>query len=345
VLFLALGGLLFAGVVYGAGPAEILRVLQGLGWLTPFIVIPYLTSYAADSLGWWWVLSRGFQPAEGNTGPAPRPTLLFAIRAAGEAVNAITPTAYFGGEPLKAWLLQQQGHPLVGALASVLVSKTALMLTQGGFVFMGLLLSLHHWRSAIPLPVAGIIGLVLGGLFGVLMVGAQRRGLFSLLLGFSRRWSGREGLLASWEPDLLVLDERLRWYYGSRIRNFAACCGFHLLGWIVGCLEVYLVLWMLGSPVDLSTAFAIEALSSVAKLAALIVPGSLGVQEGGQVVIFVAFGLGVPVAVTFSLLRRGRELLWVGFGLAVLIRHHALGWMRRKAESRDDGGTVASSAH
>jgi uncharacterized membrane protein YbhN (UPF0104 family) len=86
---------------------------------------------------------------------------------------------------------------------------------------------------------------------------------------------------------------------------------------------------LLNVPVDFPTAFSIEALSGVAKLAALFVPGSLGVQEGGQVLIFVAFGLGAPLAMTFSLLRRGRELLWVGFGLIVLLHHQALRWMRQ----------------
>jgi uncharacterized membrane protein YbhN (UPF0104 family) len=97
---------------------------------------------------------------------------------------------------------------------------------------------------------------------------------------------------------------------------------------VVGSFEVYLALWLLGHPVPFASAFAIEALSGVAKMAAVIVPGSLGVQEGGQVLIFVAFGLTAPLAVTFGLLRRGRELLWIGFGFAVLIHHHALGRLR-----------------
>lgn len=332
--FLAMGLLLFAGLIYGVGISAILQVLRRLGWLTPLIAIPYFSSYAVDSMGWWWVLSRCFRPAAGNPGPVPPLHRLFAIRAAGEAVNAITPTAYLGGEPLKAWILQRHGIPLVPGLASVLVSKTALMLTQGGFVFLGLLVALHHWRSAIPLPMAAAVGLLLGLLTVVLMIGVQRRGLFGILLGLSRRWSGREALLASWEADLLALDVRLREFYGRRIRDFLICCAFHFLGWLVGCLEVYVILWMLGSPVDFLSAFAIEALSGVAKLAAVLVPGSLGVQEGGQVMIFVAFALGAPVAVTFSLLRRGRELLWIGFGFAVLIHFHALGWLRASAEAR-----------
>ncbi len=337
VLLLALGLLLFAGLVYGVGITAVRDVLQRLGWLTPVIVIPYIASYLVDSLGWWWVLRACFAPTGGNPGHTPRLLQLFAIRAAGEAVNAITPTAYLGGEPLKAWLLQRQGVSFVPGLASVMVSKTALMLTQGGFVFLGLLMALHHWRSTIPLPAAAAVGLLLGGLTYGLIIGVQRRGLFGLLLALSRRWSGREELLASWEADLHALDERLRSFYGTRIPDFIICCSFHFLGWVLGAWEVYVVLWLLGNPVDFSSAFAIDALSGVAKLAAVIVPGSLGVQEGGQVVIFAAFGLGAPLAITFGLLRRGRELLWVGFGLGVLVHRHALGWLKWKAESREPG--------
>jgi uncharacterized protein (TIRG00374 family) len=333
VVLLALGLLLFAGLIYRVGLTAVLQALQRLGWLTPLVVIPYFTSYFVDSIGWLWVLRRGFAPAAGN--PAPGLLQVFAIRAAGEAVNGITPTAYLGGEPLKAWLLQRHGVPLVPGLASVLVSKTALMLTQGGFVFLGALVALHRWRSEIPLLAAAVLGLLLGALTFGLIIGVQRRGLFGILLGISRRWSGREALLASWEADLLALDEHLRGFYKTRIRDFLICCGFHFLGWVVGTWEVFLTLWLLGEPVDFLSALSIEALSSVAKLAAIIVPGSLGVQEGGQVVIFVAFGLPASLAVTFSLLRRGREVLWIGFGMAVLVKRHALGWLKGRAVSRE----------
>lgn len=330
-VFLVLGLLVFAGLLYGVGLLAILDVLEHLGWLTPLIVLPYVTSYLADSIGWWWILRREFDASRGNPRRAPHLLQLFGMRAAGEAVNAITPTAYLGGEPLKAWLLQRYGIPLAPALASVLVSKTALMLTQGGYVFLGLLVALHRWRPAVPLSLAVAVGLLLGILAFVLMIGAQRRGLFGSLLVLVRRWSRREALLASVEADLHALDDRLREFYGTRAQDFSICCAFHFLGWVVGSLEVYVALWLLGHPVEFPRAFAIEALSGVAKLAAVIVPGSLGVQEGGQVLIFVAFGLTAPLAVTFGLLRRGRELLWIGYGFAVLIHHHALGWLRKRS--------------
>ena len=335
---LCLGVLIFAGLIYAVGTRAILDQLRGLGWLAPLIAAPYFASYLLDSLGWWWVL-RAETSAGGSPGVAPSPVRLFAIRAAGEAVNAITPTAYLGGEPVKAWLLRQRGIPLVLGLTAVLASKTALMLTQGVFVFLGVLLGLHRWQPGIPLWAVAGGGMALGALIFGLMIGAQRRGVFGFLLDLSRRVSGRDALLAAWESDLRALDGRLREFYGSRQRVFFVCCVCHLAGWVVGSLEVYLVLWLLGTPVDFVSAFIIEALSGVAKLAAVIVPGSLGVQEGGQVLIFAAFGLSVPLAVTFSLLRRGRELLWVGFGLSVLLQTQALAWLRQSrvpgAESRD----------
>ena len=333
LLLVLLGLGLFGVLIYVAGPAGVLRTFRRLGWLTPLIVLPYLTSYLLDTLGWWWVLSRCFVGRMDTPVPAPSFGPLFALRAAGEAVNAITPTAYFGGEPVKAWLLHRRGVSLARGLASVLVSKTALMLTQGLFVLLGLLVALGQWQTAIPVWVAAAIGTLLALLVAAVLIGIQHYGLFTLLLTLSRRLSGREALLASWEGEVAALDGLLREFYRKRPGDFLVCCSLHFVGWVTGCFEVFLTLRLLNVPVDFPTAFSIEALSGVAKLAALFVPGSLGVQEGGQVLIFVAFGLGAPLAMTFSLLRRGRELLWVGFGLIVLLHHQALRWMRQgKAE-------------
>jgi len=110
---------------------------------------------------------------------------------------------------------------------------------------------------------------------------------------------------------------------------------------VVGALEVYVVLRMLDRPVDFLEAYSIEALSGVAKLAALVIPGSLGVQEGGQVLIFAVFGLSTSLAMTFGVIRRCRELVWVGFGLSVLVRRQALAWLRGERDEARQEGTAA----
>lgn len=331
-LLLLSGLALFALLIYGAGPGEILAALGRLGWLAPLVALPYFASYAVDSIGWWWILSRRMGAPPDRSWRTPGLLRLFAMRAGGEAVNAITPTAYFGGEPLKAWLLCGHGVPLAFGLASVFVTKTALMITQGLFVLLGLLIALQWWHSTVPLPVAFAAGLALGALACVGVLRVQQRGLCTLILGLSRRLTGRQQLLAEWEGELAGADRMLRGFYGSRAIDFLVCCTFHFLGWVMGTLEVYIILWMLGQPIPFAEALAIEALSGVAKLAALIIPGSLGVQEGGQVLIFVAFGLEASLAMTFGVIRRCRELVWVGFGLGVLVRHQALRWLRGRGE-------------
>ena len=45
-----------------------------------------------------------------------------------------------------------------------------------------------------------------------------------------------------------------------------------------------------------------------------MVPASLGALEGGNVAIFAAFDIGGAIALTYTLVRRLREIVWVAAG-------------------------------
>jgi glycosyltransferase 2 family protein len=49
-----------------------------------------------------------------------------------------------------------------------------------------------------------------------------------------------------------------------------------------------------------------------------IIPGSLGAQDGGNVLLLRAFGYSDVTGIAFTLLRRFRELAWGGIGLLCL---------------------------
>ena len=49
-----------------------------------------------------------------------------------------------------------------------------------------------------------------------------------------------------------------------------------------------------------------------------VIPGSLCAQEGGDLLLLKAFGCSEVTGITFALLRRFRELVWIGIGLAAL---------------------------
>lgn len=84
---------------------------------------------------------------------------------------------------------------------------------------------------------------------------------------------------------------------------------WHLLSWLLGAGEVWLILYLIGSPVTLAEALVLESLGQAVRSAAFLVPGALGVQEGGFLLLGALYGLGPEVGLALSLAKRVRELL------------------------------------
>ena len=113
------------------------------------------------------------------------------------------------------------------------------------------------------------------------------------------------------------MDRTLHTFYRHTPRRLTLSIAFHLIAWLLGAVESYLILQFIGVPVSLLTATVIEAFGTGVRFATFLVPASLGVQEGGFVVTFVALGLSAADGVAFGLVRRLRELVWVAVGLAL----------------------------
>ena len=80
--------------------------------------------------------------------------------------------------------------------------------------------------------------------------------------------------------------------------------------------EVWLVLWVIGTPVSFSGAMAIETVSRVVAFVTVFIPANLGGLEMSSIAAAAAVGAsgaGAPLAFA----RRIRGLFWAGFGLAV----------------------------
>ena len=66
------------------------------------------------------------------------------------------------------------------------------------------------------------------------------------------------------------------------------------------------------------SAISIGALSVFVKSSTFFIPGSLGAQDGGNLLLLSVFGYSDLTGITFALLRRFRELVWIGIGLLCL---------------------------
>jgi len=106
-----------------------------------------------------------------------------------------------------------------------------------------------------------------------------------------------------------------------RRRRVAASVGWHLAGWLCGAAEAWVGLHLLGVPLDLTQVLAMESIIFAIRSVAFIVPGAIGLQEGGYMLFGAMLGLPTEVALALSLLKRGRELL---LGLSALLAWHLI---------------------
>lgn len=306
----AVGVSLLAALIYQTGPLELLHHLRVLGWSAPLIFLPYAVSSVLDAAG-WRVTFVHFRP---------KLWLLYLARLIGEAMNSITPTAYLGGEPVKAFVLQRFGVPLTEGAASVILAKTALTIGQIAFVVVGIALFMIR-RDVGMVTVPTVLALTLaGGAVTFVLVVLQRRGLVAFVARVARRLLPRARLVARLAERAPEIDARLRSFYGARPRAAAASVAFHFAGWVIGATEVFVIMYLIGHPVTLGDAIIIEALAQPTRLAGVLIPGTLGVQEAGGMMIFGLLGLPPDLGLAMMLLKRIREIGFNLLGIALLTR-------------------------
>jgi hypothetical protein len=132
---------------------------------------------------------------------------------------------------------------------------------------------------------------------------------------------GRIGRLLAWLGGGRVarrVDGAVRGFYRSHWRALLLSVGFHYASWLIGVAEALLVLSSLHVPASLVTATIIEALGTGVRFATFFVPASLGTLEGAYAAAFTALGWAASDGLAFSLVRRGRQAVWIAIGLVVL---------------------------
>ena len=293
-------------LVYRVGPSTILDTISTLSWRVLIVMcFPYALTSTLDSAAWRFAFPDRVPPF----------AKLWTARLAGEAVNYTTPTASVGGEPVKAYLLRYWVAPVEG-LTSVIVDKTAIVLGQGLFGLLGLALACTVVPVSGPIITAMTVllivqALAMTGFVAVQLMGAAGRG-GRLLARFGM------GPSRSRQERLEGLDRTLATYYRERRGRLLAGVLVHFVAWTVGSLEIFLVLNFLGLPVPLLTAMVLESCGAAVKFASFMIPGSLGALEGSNVAIFAAFGYGGAIGLTYTLVRRLRELTWASAGMIAL---------------------------
>jgi putative membrane protein len=298
---LSLGVLLFVGVLLSQDLPAILATLGHAGWGLLLVALFHLLPLIIDAVAICVLIDRG---------PTRRPlrdSLL--ARWIGESANSLMPAGQLGGPVLMARYLAQRGLPMEEAAAAITVSTTLQTFAQIAFALLGVVVlgtqTTHFSPAALrtaALIASAFLAIQVGGFYLI-----QRRGLFSKLMSAVRRFS-RKRDWSQWIAQAQAIDSAVQ---GTYRRNGPVSASFVLsrVGWIVGTGEVFLIVRFLGAAVSWRDAFILESLGQAIRGAGFAIPGALGVQEGGYLLLAPLAGLTPDAALALSLAKRARELI------------------------------------
>jgi putative membrane protein len=308
---LTAGALLFIGVLASQGLPAVLSALAAAGWGLVVVALFHLVPLALDAAAIRVLFGADATPT------ALRDAML--TRWVGESANSFLPAGQIGGPVLMARHLAHRGMPMQDAAAVITVSTTLGTVAQITFALLGVYLlgvsaghiSEHALRMS-SLVASAFLAVQIGGFYLL-----QRRGFFSKLIRAANRFAGKRDW-SKWVSRAQAIDLSIQGIY-SRGGGVAASFLLSLLGWLIGTGEVYLILQFLGHPASWLNSLLLESLGQAIRGAAFAVPGALGVQEGGYLLLAPLAGLPPDAALALSLAKRAREIL---LGLPGLLYLH-----------------------
>lgn len=296
---LTIGIALLAILLATHGAGAVREILAQVGWQAVIVIAAHLPVTFLATISWQVLLPPDRRPPL---------TFLFRVRLIKEAVNALLPVAQVGGDVVRAKLSARNGLTLAEATASCVVDVLAGTVGLVLFVLVSLLVAIATLRDP-RLAQAGLtlVAIVLGVALSAYL--AHKVGLHRRLGQFSQRWTAIAGRAGE-------LGEAFR-LIGRQRRNLFASWAWHMAAWLAGAFETYVSMWALGLNPTLLQALIVEGLAQTAKVMGFAIPGALGVQEGGYLLLGGALGLTPDQALALSLLRRLRELTLGVIGLVL----------------------------
>jgi putative membrane protein len=235
--------------------------------------------------------------------PAGRLPLFVWSRMVREAASDLLPFSQIGGLFVGARTLVGGGVTPVRAYAGMIVDITTEMLSQLLFTLFGL------WMLSITLLHPATVHRLQPLLWTGAAVALATALAFVFLQQPALRLTGliARRVLPQIQGGIEQVRDQLADFYGQR-RAIALSLLFNLLAWTASAGSAWLALWLMDNPLSFGRVIALESLIFALRSVAFVIPGALGVQEAAYALLAPLFGLDPAVAVTLSLVKRGREL-------------------------------------
>ncbi|MGB9756946.1 MAG: lysylphosphatidylglycerol synthase transmembrane domain-containing protein [Candidatus Bipolaricaulaceae bacterium] len=321
LIFLGLG--LFAGLIWISNPKLVWEELKAVGVLGFLAVVGDMV---LSFLAWtwsWFILLRG-------AGIKVRWREVLSPMLAGSAVTYLTPSAYLGGEPVRAyWVAKGAGVSMAHVMAPTMVERLLGGISLLFFAAIGGFFALLSPTASSATKGAIALGLVIMTVFlllGMISFAQNLQWISKVFKALGRlfRWQGVLDRLAKSasvmeEQIYQVLSHRLGHVLGSFILQLVTV----FLTYIRPQIFFYFTKQALFDFPQLSLFFTLNVFISAF---IWLTPGGLGLADGGRAGVFRLLGLSLSSAFAYNVLFRFVELLQVGLGVYILLRRGLLSW-------------------
>lgn len=311
-------------------------ILRAGIWL-PAIILLWLPIYLMNTCAWYIILKQKGMPQ-------PSFGRMFKLTITGFALNYVTPVGLLGGEPYRIMELKEQVGTVRASSSTVLHT---MMHIFSHFCFWSfsivLFLVLYHNEITPPLLlllafcsifcIAGIYLFTIGYSSGLAMR--------ALCLGARIPFVGEKisGFITRNEQKIKEVDTQICALHNERPRIFAASLSLEFIARMVGCVEIYAILYIFNPDASYWDAVLIQAFTSLFANMVFFIPMQMGAREGGMAWSTSALHLGTIYGVFLSLIIRLREIFWIILGILLM----RIGNKERKIAKHLDVSTKTST--
>jgi putative membrane protein len=225
-----------------------------------------------------------------------------------ESVNSMLPVARIGGEIVSYRLMRRWGLGASIATASLVVDMQLTLISQMMFALVGIGFLLTHAASN-TLHLAGDLAWGVVALTPVLVLFAlvQHASPFERLTRLLNRMTS--GHFTALVGESAQIDQTIKSIWRHRGVVLRYLFFWQPLQNAATAIEILLALRFMGTRISFAESVVIESLIQAISSTAFFVPGGLGVQEGGFVLIGGALGIDPATSLALAGARRIRDLI------------------------------------
>lgn len=264
---------------------------------------------------------------------------LFIIRQIGESLAQINPTNVIAGEALKALLLRRAKIPYKDSIVSLTISRFLVLFSALTLIMIGVYvffdkLKFRTGAVSLSITIAAMFALLVFFLYRL----GSGRGIMSLPAAVLRLMQKRfpdSARLTGSIAKMHEVDEELIDFYKTKKGPFIVAFLLSFGSWLMGAMEFWVILRLLDLPATFLSCVAIEVGVMVFKAIGAFVPGQIGIEEYASKMMLEFVNVpGSGVWITVSILRRARQIFWIGAGfIAFLV-------IMRQTGGIENGNTV-----